>query len=379
MDDSFDAQTPPATTAEFDALLAQYDYPLEKDWIADQPSKYRDTSRLLVYDRRDDEVQLRRFYQVAECIPEGALVIFNNTKVIPARIRGTVRTGGGVEILGTTFDEKEKVFQGLANRTMFVDDEVRISDRVTLTVTEKNGKIYTFVVEGWPSPLHYLFTYHGTTPIPPYLKHTPLSEDDLRDKYQSLFAKHAGSIAAPTASLHFTRRIFEGMKKRKIETAYVTLHVGLGTFAPLTEDAVRNEMLHPEAYSVPRETVEAIARAKRELRPIFAVGTTAARAVESAASAIPLYGDVAALVPETGISGTTTLFIRPGYRFKIISGMVTNFHVPRSSLLMIVAALVGAQRPHDPDFGRRKLLELYDIAHQKNFRFLSFGDGMLIR
>ena len=190
------------------------------------------------------------------------------------------------------------------------------------------------------------------------MKHTTLTERDLREKYQTIFAKHAGSVAAPTASLHFTKRLMEKLKKAHIETAYITLHVGLGTFAPLTETELATGKLHHEEFSIPKETLAKIRRAKKEGRPVITVGTTATRALETAFASQPVK-----------TSGDTTLFIREGYTWKVVDGMITNFHVPQSSLLMLVSTLIG----------RETLLSLYTQARERAFRFLSFGDGMLIK
>jgi S-adenosylmethionine:tRNA ribosyltransferase-isomerase len=201
---------------------------------------------------------------------------------------------------------------------------------------------------------------HGTTPIPPYIKHSPLSEKKLRTEYQTVFARVRGSVAAPTASLHMTPRLFRALKKAGHEVRYVTLHVGLGTFAPLTENQLATGKLHTEQYSIAAPTARALNAAKKAGRPIIAVGTTVARTLESAAR-----GTARLTVPR----GATDIFIRPGYAFSFVDGLITNFHVPRSSLMMLVAALVG----------REKILEIYRTAIQKKFRLFSFGDGMLIR
>ncbi|TRZ52551.1 tRNA preQ1(34) S-adenosylmethionine ribosyltransferase-isomerase QueA, partial [bacterium] len=199
-----------------------------------------------------------------------------------------------------------------------------------------------------------IFQKYGETPIPPYIKNTKLSEMQLREKYQTVFAKKTGSVAAPTASLHFTEELLEKLKKQGIQIEFVTLHVNLGTFSPLTEEALKTGKLHKEWYEISEKTAEALIKAKKEGRPIIAAGTTTVRTLEQ------LEGKAGA--------GETRLFIRPCDKFKFIDGMITNFHVPKSSLLMLVSAFVG----------REKLFELYDEAMKKDFRFFSFGDGMLL-
>ncbi len=336
-------------------ILALYDYPLEKEMIALSPAEPRDSAKLLVYDRAKDAVSYSDFTHLADFIPGNALLVFNDTKVIPARLYAKKKTGGTVEILCTEIDEETNECRALANKRLEKGDVLRIGE-TDVTVLDTEGSDYTFA---FSTPIMRLIEEVGTTPIPPYLKHTPLSEAELRERYQSLLAKHKGSIAAPTASLHFTDALFANLAERGIEIARVTLHVNLGTFAPLTQKALDEGRLHTERFSITKESAEKIMNAKKAGRPVIAVGTTAARTLESAASED---GSIAAY------SGETQLFIREGYRFRIVDGLITNFHVPRSSLLMLVAALIG----------RERLLSLYEEAAARGFRFLSFGDGMLL-
>lgn len=194
-----------------------------------------------------------------------------------------------------------------------------------------------------------VLTRYGATPLPPYIKTTPRNEKQVRKEYQTVFARYPGSVAAPTASLHFTKKLLRDLKRAGHEIAYITLHVNLGTFAPVTDEQLRRKRLHPEYFTVPRATRDAIRYATCERRPVIAVGTTVVRALESKRS-------------------PTTIFIRPGYRFKVVESLITNFHVPRSSLLMLVAAMTG----------RSKLLTLYRRAIHRCFRLFSFGDAILI-
>jgi S-adenosylmethionine:tRNA ribosyltransferase-isomerase len=204
-----------------------------------------------------------------------------------------------------------------------------------------------------------VFAQQGTAPLPPYIKHTPLTREQLLTEYQSVFAKDPGSIAAPTASLHFTPELLASLQDRGIALAYTTLHVHLGTFAPLTEEQWQTGRLHQEEYHIDPQTIAVLEQAKRDGRPIIAVGTTVVRTLESAT-------DDAGVI--TRSEADTSLFIREGYTFRMVSGLITNFHVPRSSLLMLVAALTG----------RETLLSLYKEAIEKRFRLFSFGDAMLI-
>lgn len=344
-------------TMNVDHLLAQYEYPLHKEDIATAPASPRDCAKLLIYNRTTGKTSFDTFLHLDTHIPKGALLVLNDTKVIPARLPVFLATGGKVELLCLSYDKKTKTVRALSPRILPPNEAVHITSQDTLTVINKCDAIYTLTLTSRIS-FETLLTRHGTTPIPPYLKHTQLTEHDLREKYQTIFAKHAGSVAAPTASLHFTKRLMAKLKKARIETAYVTLHVGMGTFAPLTERELSSGELHDEYFALPPETITKIQRAKREGRPVITVGTTATRALETA------FTD-----KRVKTSGTTSLFIREGYTWKVVDGMITNFHVPQSSLLMLVATLTG----------REKLFELYRTARAHGFRFLSFGDGMLIK
>lgn len=336
-------------------LLAQYDYPLTKEMIALTPASPRDSAKLLVYNRATGTtIYDSTFAHLADFIPAGALLVFNDTKVIPARLYARKSMGGIVEILCTEIDVKRNRCCALANKRLAMDDALTIG-KTRITVLDTEGSDYLL---GFDQPVMNVIARRGTTPIPPYLKHTPLSESALRTRYQSLFAKRDGSIAAPTASLHFTKRLLAKPSRKHIDAAHVTLHVNLGTFTPLTEKALRENKLHSERFSISKAAAQKINAAKKAGRPVIAVGTTAARTLESAAQ-------TGALVAQ---SGKTRLFIREGYPFQIVDGLITNFHVPRSSLLMLVAAMTG----------REKLFELYRNAAEHGFHFLSFGDGMLV-
>jgi S-adenosylmethionine:tRNA ribosyltransferase-isomerase len=344
---------------EFEQLLTSYGYPLEKEWIAERPASPRDSAKLLVYDRASGKNTYDTFAHLAEYLPKDTLLVFNDTKVMPARLITHKNTGGKVEVLCTQVSTDGHSINGLANKRLQVGDMLSIDTQEVLRVTEMQEKEYVFEVVWTEKNATSLLATHGTTPIPPYLKHTPLSESELRKEYQTIFADVEGSSAAPTASLHFTQNLLKSLEKSGIKSTFVTLHVGLGTFAPLTEGHVQSGQLHSEYYELGDTTLADIAQARVEGRPIIPVGTTALRALESAY----------AQESEVRARGETQIFIREGYDFKIASGLITNFHVPRSSLMMLVAALVG----------REQLLALYADARTHDLKFLSFGDGMLIR
>lgn len=336
--------------SDLEALLSRYDYQLSPSSIALAPASPRDSSNILIYSRKSRQIEIDRFSNIADYIPSGSLLIFNDTKVIPARLPAFLSTGGRVELLCTKFEGD--VVSALCERFLPIGTRLKLKEKVYLEVQDKIGSEYRLLLIG-NSDIHALLAKLGSTPLPPYLKHSPLSESERRVKYQTIFAKRSGSIAAPTASLHFTPRVLKKLRAAGVDTAYVTLHVNLGTFMPLTREALESNALHEEHFEIPDATLSKIKYAKKEGRPVVAVGTTALRALESAFS---------------GHKNSTRLFIQEGYTFKVVDGLVTNFHVPRSSLMMLVAALVG----------REKLLELYELAKKQNFRFFSFGDAMLI-
>jgi S-adenosylmethionine:tRNA ribosyltransferase-isomerase len=339
----------------FDELLNSYDYPIDQSSIALTPASPRDSAKLLVYTRATDSMQESTFAHIAEYIPKNALLVFNDTKVIPARVYATLPTGGKIEILCTQFLQNG-IARALMNKRQEVGTVLSIGT-YSIHVVDATEKEYTIRIEGttWKD----LLDEYGTIPIPPYLKQTPMSESELRAEYQTIFAAHDGSVAAPTASLHFTDTVFASLHDRGIEYTFVTLHVNLGTFAPLTEEHISHNALHTEEYVVSLEAQEIIQKALDENRPIIAVGTTALRTLETITSFNKKI---------TSTRGTTSIFIHDDYTFKAITGLITNFHVPKSSLMMLVASLIG----------REKLLELYAYALKHNYRFFSFGDGMLI-
>lgn len=338
---------------ELDAVLAEYDYAVPPALIAEKPASPRDSAKLLVYERASGEVHFRRVSDLPELLPRGTVLVRNVTKVIPARLETTKATGGKVEVLATGLADGG--FSGLANRRLAVGEVLRISPRCRLRVEGELSRGWRFSVIGM-APAAILARY-GKTPLPPYMKQSPLTERERRTKYQSVFAKVDGSIAAPTASLHFTPRLIARLKKKGIRFVDVVLHVNLGTFAPLTEAQWQSGRLHEERFEVPEKSLRALEKAKKDGQTVIAIGTTALRALESAAAGKTVRR-----------AGVTDLFIREGYEFRIIDGLLTNFHVPKSSLLMLVAALVG----------RKTLMSLYDRVIKRRFRLFSFGDAMLI-
>ncbi len=354
----------------FQQILKKYDYELPEELIAQDPASPRDSARLLVYSRKTGNVSYSHFRNLVSFLPKNAVLVFNETKVLPARLSVKKESGGMVKILYLA--TMEKCVRVFSNRQLHAGAVLTVAKNIGFVVEKKDDKYYLLRPTFPLVKLYDVLERYGTAPIPPYIKHSKLKGKALRAQYETVFAKHRGSVAAPTASLHFTRGLLVKIRRAGIAVKFVTLHVNLGTFAPLTEGQWRKGLLHEEKYAIDAKTAAFLNAAKREDRPIIAVGTTVARTLESAAVVIPgLPTGQAGLTrnPELKmLSGSTRLFIREGDKFKFVQGLITNFHVPQSSLLMLVGALVG----------RKKLLELYNSAIAKRFRFFSFGDGMLV-
>lgn len=331
-----------------------YDLPPEQ--IAQTPAEPRDSSRLFVYDRATDKVEHRIFRDITDYLKAGDVLVINNTKVLPARLYAHTEHGGLIEILLLKRLERDK-WEVLAKpgRKCAVGKSFKIGDKLSFTVegiTDSGERIINFSYDG---VFENILEEVGSMPLPPYIK------EKLKDKdrYQTVYAKTDGSAAAPTAGLHFTPELLEKIRSMGVEIVEVLLHVGLGTFRPVKEDIITDHKMHGEYYEVSEQAAAALNRAKAEGRRIIAVGTTSVRTLESATG-------------EDGVvragSGETYIFIYPPYKFKCVDALITNFHLPESTLIMLVAALVG----------REKILSLYKTAVDEGYRFFSFGDAMMI-
>lgn len=342
-------------------ILNQYDYQLPENLIAQRPASPRDSARLLVWRRAGNKINYDVFRNISNYLPKNAVLVFNQTRVIPARLEMFKQTGGKVEILFLGYDAQRKIIKVLSNRKLQIHQRISLCDGrrkvIWFDVVKKHHGCY-FLKADASVNVRKLFQKHGLTPLPPYLKKSKLDETARRKEYQTVYAAKGESVAAPTAGLHFTRRLMHKLKEQGIALKFVNLDVNLGTFAPLKKENLMQNKLHAENYKIDKQTARFILKAKKQGRPIIAVGTTVIRTLESA------------LKNPNSIKceGTTNIFIRPPYKFKIVDGLITNFHVPQSSLMMLVAALIS----------RKKLLAVYQQAIQKRFRFFSFGDGMLI-
>ncbi|MBQ9513657.1 MAG: tRNA preQ1(34) S-adenosylmethionine ribosyltransferase-isomerase QueA [Clostridia bacterium] len=333
-----------------------FDYYLPENLIAQTPVEPRDASRLLVYDRTTDTVYHKHFSDIKSFLKKGDLLVRNNTKVLPARLFGTTPNGGKVEILLLKrFNLTEWEVLVKPGKKMRVGAKITISSDLSAEVLEifpeEGTRRVRFIYDG---VFEDVIGRIGEMPLPPYIK------EKLKDKnrYQTVYAKTDGSAAAPTAGLHFTDGLIKELQDMGVEIADVLLHVGLGTFRPVKEEEIEKHHIHSEYFEIDEENAEKINRAKREGRRIIAVGTTSVRTLESASDENGFVSPV---------KRNTEIFIYPPYKFKCVDGLITNFHLPKSTLLMLVSAFVS----------REKILELYNTAVKEGYRFFSFGDACL--
>lgn len=341
--------------------IFSYDYELPGDLIAQNPADPRDSSRLMVLDRQDGRIGHSVFSRLGDFLVPGDLLVLNDTRVIPARLHGTKKNGGGrIEILllkglNPRWSEWEALVR--PGKKVSPGTEILLSDGTEIRVGERLGEGLRTISFPEGTDVLPLLERIGETPLPPYITRSTAP----RSSYQTVFARKDGSAAAPTASLHFTDALLESLRKEKgIRTAWLTLHVGLGTFRPVKCADIRDHIIHEEFCVLPAESKEIIRETKRGGGKVIAAGTTVARTLES-------------LADEEGVlesgSRNTRLFIYPGYRYKIIDGLITNFHLPKSSLLMLVAAFAGYDLT----------MKAYSEAVAWKYRFFSFGDAMFIR
>ena len=347
----------------------QYSYHLPPELIAKRPARPRDAARLLVYDTASDVISFDAFLNIGRYLPKHALLVLNDTKVVPARVALKKETGGKIEALFLLNEWRQRgPIPALLDRKAVLGANLgfRPVGRKTaggrFQVVRQSENIFWLQPDFPPSKIFKLLGRQGTTPIPKYIKGSGLTEKELRKEYQAVFAKNSASVAAPTASLHFTDRLLRKLSRQGIRRAFITLDVGLGTFAPVSAEQMAKGELHREFFSIQPASEVLIKEYRAEGKPIVAVGTTVVRALESRHPVSPTRGD--------GVS--TKLFIRPPFRFKAVDALITNFHLPESSLMMLVQALL------EQKVARRTLVELYQIAINEKFRFYSFGDAMLI-
>ena len=336
--------------------LTDFSYELPKELIAQHPAEPRDHARLMLYDRKTGAVEHKHFYDLVDELRAGDVLVFNDSKVIPARLYGKrVPTGGKVEVLLLTpvGEDRWEVLVKPGKKALpgtTIEFPVGLQAEV-LDRTDFGGRVVHFTYDG---VFDDIIDKIGEMPLPPYI-HEKMEDPN---EYQTVYARERGSAAAPTAGLHFTDELLQKIRDKGVEEVFVTLHVGLGTFRPVEEENIEDHQMHSEFYSITPEAADAINRAKAEGRRIIAVGTTSIRTLESAGTTGKLKAG----------SGWTNIFIYPGFTFHIVDALVTNFHLPESTLLMLISALST----------REQILHAYEIAVKEKYRFFSFGDAMFI-
>ncbi len=337
---------------------SDFDFELPQELIAQTPLLNRDESRLLVLDKETGEVEHKRFRNVLDYLHSGDVLVINDTKVIPARLMGVKEDTGAVIELLLLKDMGEDVWECLSRpqKRLHIGTIVKFSDELSASVVELLDDGVTRVKLMYSGILLEILDRLGEMPLPPYI-HEKLKE---KDRYNTVYAKNIGSAAAPTAGLHFTRELLDELRNKGVIITNVTLHVGLGTFRPVEVDDINNHHMHSEYYEMSGETADILNKAKSDGRRIIAVGTTSTRTLESVVSK---YGKF------IECSGNTDIFIYPGYEFKAINCLITNFHLPKSTLVMLVSALAG----------RDNILNAYHEAVINRYRFFSFGDAMFIK
>ncbi|MBO5525451.1 MAG: tRNA preQ1(34) S-adenosylmethionine ribosyltransferase-isomerase QueA [Clostridia bacterium] len=337
-------------------LKSDFYYDLPEEQIAQTPAEPRDASRLLIYDRQTKQIEHKVFRDIYDELREGDVLVINDTKVLPARMYATTGNGGIVEVLllkRYDLDTWEVLVK--PGKKCKIGTRLTVSDELSLTVegiTDSGERIVKFEFDG---VFEDILSRVGTMPLPPYIK------EKLKDqsRYQTVYCKTDGSAAAPTAGLHFTKELLDRIKEKGVTVAPVLLHVGLGTFRPVKEDVITDHKMHTEYFEVSESSAAIINKAKEEGRRVIAVGTTSVRTLESAADR---KGHIVAQ------KGDTSIFIYPPYEFKIVDALITNFHLPESTLIMLVSALCS----------REEILSVYETAVNEKYRFFSFGDAMMI-
>lgn len=346
--------------------LSHYHYVIPEKNIGKTPKEPRHDARLFVYNTKTDTITFDIFLNIDRYLPKDSLVVLNNTGVIPARVVFTKDTGGkinGLVLVNEGLDD-EGAIPVIVDKNMFPGRRIALGD-YWFTITRQRDQRFYIKPDANPERIPEILEKLGTTPTPYYLGELGLSEEKLRDRYQTTFAQNKKSVAAPTASLHITQEVLERLRNSGIITTAITLDVGLGTFADIEQKNVDEKFLHRERLTISPESRTCIYQAKNSHRPIVAVGTTVVRTLESQSQ--ELFRN-----EQSPIATDTDMFIMPGYDFKIVDHLVTNFHVPESSLMALVDAFLVHKKAH------RTIVELYQIAIDNDFKFYSFGDSMLI-
>lgn len=332
--------------------LSDYDFDLPPELVAQTPLAERSASRLLHVEQH--ALADRAFTDIVDLLSPGDLLVFNNTRVLKARFFGVKETGGKVEALvERVLDARTVHAQLRASKSPPPGTRIRLADAFDVVVGERAGEFFTLV---FPDDVFELIEAHGRLPLPPYIEHAADAHDE--ERYQTVYAREPGAVAAPTAGLHFDAPLLHRLQERGVRMAYITLHVGAGTFQPVRVENLAEHQMHSEWYTISQDTVEAVAETRAAGRSVVAVGTTSLRALESASQSGRLVAG----------SADTRLFITPGYRFHTVNRLITNFHLPKSTLLMLVSAFAGYDT----------MRAAYRHAIEQRYRFFSYGDAMLL-
>nr|WP_217345940.1 tRNA preQ1(34) S-adenosylmethionine ribosyltransferase-isomerase QueA [Noviherbaspirillum sp. L7-7A]MBV0880296.1 tRNA preQ1(34) S-adenosylmethionine ribosyltransferase-isomerase QueA [Noviherbaspirillum sp. L7-7A] len=332
--------------------LSDYDFDLPPELVAQTPLAERSASRLLHVEQH--ALADRAFTDIVDLLSPGDLLVFNNTRVLKARFLGVKETGGKVEALvERVLDARTVHAQLRASKSPPPGTRIRLADAFDVVVGERAGEFFTLV---FPDDVFELIEAHGRLPLPPYIEHAADAHDE--ERYQTVYAREPGAVAAPTAGLHFDAPLLQRLQERGVRMAYITLHVGAGTFQPVRVENLAEHQMHSEWYTISQDTVDAVAETRAAGRSVVAVGTTSLRALESASQSGQLVAG----------SADTRLFITPGYRFHTVNRLITNFHLPKSTLLMLVSAFAGYDT----------MRAAYRHAIEQRYRFFSYGDAMLL-
>jgi S-adenosylmethionine:tRNA ribosyltransferase-isomerase len=335
--------------------LSDFDFDLPPERIAQVPLPDRSASRLLQLD--GNQITDRHFADIVDQLKAGDVLVMNNTRVLKARFFGQKDSGGQVEVLvERVLDPRTVLAQVRASKSPRPGTRIRLADAFDVTTGERAGEFFTLHFPNESGDVFELIEAHGRLPLPPYIEHD--ADDFDEQRYQTVYSKEPGAVAAPTAGLHFDQPLLDKLAAKGVNIAYVTLHVGAGTFQPVRVENLAEHNMHSEWYTIPQETVDAVRRAQAAGRDVVAVGTTSLRALESASQSGTLKAG----------SDDTKLFITPGYRFKTVTRLITNFHLPKSTLMMLVSAFAGYD----------EIRKAYAHAIASEYRFFSYGDAMLL-
>lgn len=341
--------------------VSDFHYDLPDELIARYPLESRSASRLLVLNGANGNVSHRHFPELLDLVSPGDLLVFNDTRVIPARLFGAKETGGQLEILvERVIDRRHLLAHIRSSKSPKAGQQIHVEGEGVFEVTGRDGALFRLALKSGADSVLELLETSGHMPLPPYVDRPDEFTD--RERYQTVYAREAGAVAAPTAGLHFDVTILKALADKGIESAFVTLHVGAGTFQPVRVDRIEDHHMHSEVVNVPGATVDAITRTRERGGRVVAVGTTSVRSLESAARACKAHGE---LQP---FQGETDIFIYPGYKFQCVDALLTNFHLPESTLIMLVSAFAG----YGP------VMAAYREAVEQHYRFFSYGDAMFL-